>query len=701
MPKTKFFFHVLIFIIPFFALVPISQAVSPEDQKITLSDPDSGFLPANLDYFGFDVAYDGDTMIVGAPYDDDNFADSGSAYVYTFNGTSWIFQAKLTAPDAEAADLFGWSVALDGDTALIGSHYGNGSMVDSGSAYIFVRSNGIWDGGQPIPPPSGGQTYDIFGYSVAIENGTALIGATDAGIGGQAYIYTDSGSSWDWSQTLIPNDNINNNDFGRFVALDNNNLLVGAIRADGNNVDSGAAYVFTYDGSAWSQQAKLTASDGALDDVFGIHGAIDGNNILISADLDDDFGIDSGSVYAFDLSTCGGASCTQVSKFHSNIAQPSGRFGGDVDLEGTTAIIGSRFGGGGNGQVFTFDGTKWNYLETFFAGDANGNDMRLGGTVSLQGNTVIMGGYFGDVYSGESISIADTGAVYAFTIGRCFIDAPSEVNEGEQIIATTTCNAMRDVYGFEYVQSVDPSSPIILPQTSIFTDGNIFDGLSTLTLVNDINDGFAQSLQSPETPISGSHTLGSLTYDTDDPGIAIFQLDPVILGNISGVQIPISTTKTTSVTIVDLLLASVSGSARRETGADVTSAITVEVDTASPDITGVAGGFFTFAYDNESVALDATLTVNAPGHVSCETLDLGLTDNILNTLTPITLLAGDVDNNDTVDITDGSIIVQERFLPGSAPVGTTPDLNEDTNINVLDIIHVGRNFATVGPVGCQ
>lgn len=302
----------------------------------------------------------------------------------------------------------------------------------------------------------------------------------------------------------------------------------------------------------------------------------------------------------------------------------------------------------------------------------------------------------------SSIGSANHIAVYEPSSDpECLIDAPTSINEGDPFTATLSCTNLTDVYGFEYAQSVSPTSPVITPVTSTFVNGDIFSAASTLTLVNDINDSFAQSLQSPESPVSGDFDLGSLTYNTDDPGVATLDLDELILGDINGIEILASTVASTDITIVDLLLASVSGTARRETGADVTSAISILADGISPDTMGTANGFFSFVYDEETVALDASLTVNAPGHVSCLTADLGLTDDTLNILTPITLLAGDVDNNDLIDITDGSIIVQERFLPGSAPVGTTPDLNEDGSITILDLIHVGRNFGSTGPSACQ
>lgn len=685
--------------ISFLLIISVSHAFPNEQHKITAFDA------ANLAQFAHDVAFDGVTILAGAPYDDANsLVDSGSVYVYTFDGSSWNFQQKLTPTDAQPSDLFGWSVALDGDTALIGGHYSDGNATNSGSAYVFTRSGTTWTQ-QAELFPNDGQTNDIFGYTVALENDTALIGSTDAGNntndGGRAYVYDRSGSVWSLTQTLAPNDKNNNNDFGRNVALDGDNLVIGALLAEGNATDSGAAYVFTRSGTTWTQQGKLIANDGATNDQFGIAVDISNDSVFVGASADDDLGVNAGSAYVFIRS---GTTWTQQQELHSGIIDE--RFGAEVVIENTTAIVGSRFGNSGHGYVFSYNNSTstWDYVETFSASDANGRDIRLGGAASLQGNTVVFGAQYGDVYSGGSVSIPYAGASYIFEIGtntNCFIDAPASVNENASFMASVTCDDTIGVYGFEYDQSVDPSSPTITPQGITFTEGNIFAGKSTFTLINDVNSGFAQSLVAPEIAVSGDFTLGSLTYDTDDPGIATLNLDNLILGDINGQPISANVLGSSQISILDIPLASISGTIRRETGVDVTSAITILTDGVLPDSTGTAGGFFTFEYDEETVALDASLTVNAPGHVSCLTSDLGLIDDTVNILTAITLLAGDVDNNDTVDITDGSIIVQERFLPGSAPVGTTPDLNEDTFINVLDIIHVGRNFSTVGPSACQ
>ena len=175
-----------------------------EIQKLLASDGAEG------DYFGDSISLDGDTVLVGATWDDDNGMDSGSAYVFTRIDNIWTQQAKLLASDGESGDGFGFSVSIDGETALIGAYQDNDHGDDSGSAYIFTRIGNTWTSQVKLLSLDG-TILDGFGFSVSLDGDTALIGA--------------------------PNDGDNGN-------------------------DSGSAYVFTRTGNTWTQQAKLLASDG-------------------------------------------------------------------------------------------------------------------------------------------------------------------------------------------------------------------------------------------------------------------------------------------------------------------------------------------------------------------------------------------------------------------------------------------------------
>ncbi len=261
-----------------------------------LTDP----AATGYDHFGNAVSLSEDTALIGAYKDNDGGTDSGAAYVFTRSGTSWSQQAKLTASDAAIGDQFGNAVSLDGDTALIGSPYNDST--DTGSAYVFTRSGSSWSQ-QAKLTASDAASYDYFGNAVSLSGDTALISAhgdDDAGSGsGSAYVFTRSGSSWSQQAKLTASDAASYDYFGWAVSLSGNTALIGAYRDDDGATDSGSAYVFTRSGTTWSQQAKLTASDAAAGDYFGHDVSLSGDTALVGAYADDDGGTDSGSAYVF------------------------------------------------------------------------------------------------------------------------------------------------------------------------------------------------------------------------------------------------------------------------------------------------------------------------------------------------------------------------------------------------------------------
>jgi len=276
-----------------------------QQAKLTASDG------AAVDLFGYSVALSGDTILIGARFADDDKmgVDSGSVYVFTRCGTTWSQQAKLIAADGAAGDEFGYSVALSGDTAVITANGDDSDVngVDSGSAYVFIRSGSDWSQ-QAKLTAADGDAGDLFGVRVALDGDTALIGSRldddDAnGIdAGSAYVFTRSEGGWSQQAKLTAADGGAGDWFGYTVALTENTALIGAQFNDGaNGVDSGSAYVFTRSGTTWSQKTKLTAADGKAGDQFGGKVALSGDTAVVGARLVDDVvkGVDSGSVYIF------------------------------------------------------------------------------------------------------------------------------------------------------------------------------------------------------------------------------------------------------------------------------------------------------------------------------------------------------------------------------------------------------------------
>jgi hypothetical protein len=243
--------------------------------------------------FGYSVAISGTTVVVGAPLDDDNGQWSGAAYVFDTNTGQQI--AKLLPSDGAAEDFFGVSVAISGDTAIVGMYRYDTSMGQYGSAYLFDTNTG-----QQIAQliARDGVAGDSFGISVAMSGTTAVVGAfgdNDNGFhSGSAYLFdTTTGQQ---ITKLLPSDGAAGDYFGYSVAINGSTAVIGAF---GDSLNFGSAYLF--DTITGQQIAKLLPSDGAMGDEFGFSVAINGSTAVIGSRLDDDNGNASGSAYLFDF----------------------------------------------------------------------------------------------------------------------------------------------------------------------------------------------------------------------------------------------------------------------------------------------------------------------------------------------------------------------------------------------------------------
>jgi hypothetical protein len=387
---------------------PLAPALALLETKLTAGDAAAG------DQFGRSVALSGDTAVVGSHLDDDTDTDSGSAYVFTRSGTTWTQQAKLTASDAAAADWFGISVAIDGDTIVVGALFGEGAGADSGSAYVFTRSGTTWTQ-QAKLTASDGEPVDEFGISVAIEGDTAVVGSHfdgDAGFfSGSAYVFTRSGTTWTQQAKLTASDAAALDRFGNSVALSGDTAVVGASFGDAAFPDSGSAYVFTRSGTTWSQQAKLTASDAAALDRFGNSVALSGDTAVVGAQGNDDAGTESGSAYVF---TRSGTTWSQQAKLTASDAAADDEFGFSVALSVDTAMVGAPFGDGavpasGSAYAFEPNGTTWTQVVKVTARDAAADD-GFGFSVAIDENAVVVGSPFDDDAGSNS------GSAYVFEL---------------------------------------------------------------------------------------------------------------------------------------------------------------------------------------------------------------------------------------------------------------------------------------------
>jgi len=312
-----------------------------QETKLTADDA------AEFDEFSRSVALSGNTALVGAWRDDDAGNASGSAYLFGITTGNQLF--KLTASDAAVLDGFGVSVALSGNTALVGAAWDNDGGSDSGSAYLFD----ITTGNQLAKlTAADAAADDFFGYSVALSGNTALIGARqddDGGVNsGSAYLFDIT--TGNQLAKLTASDAAAGDFFGDSVALSGNTALVGAQWDNDGGSNSGSAYLF--DVTTGNQLFKLTAAAAAADDFFGYSVAISGNTALVGALGDDDGGIDSGSAYLFDVTTG-----NQLAKLTASDAAADDFFGNSVALSGNTALVGARWdadGGRSSGSAYLY-----------------------------------------------------------------------------------------------------------------------------------------------------------------------------------------------------------------------------------------------------------------------------------------------------------------------------------------------------------
>ncbi len=352
------------------------------------------------DQFGTSVAISGDTIVVGAPLEDgpattvngpqtNGAADAGAAYVFVRTGVAWSQQAYLKVTNTDGGDELGHAVAISGDTIVVGAPYedssatgvggsqASNSRMDAGAAYVFARSGTTWSQ-QAYVKATNTDAGDVFGWSVAISGNTVVVGAIGEasaamGVGGSqasnaaagagaAYVYFRTGSAWA-SQGYLKATNTGAGDwFGASVAISADTIVVGApdedssartVGGDGTNdaaANAGAAYVFVRSGATWSPQAYLKASNGAAGWLFGGAVAIDGDVIVIGAvgEASDATGVEGNAASTADpaagaayVLTRTGSAWSSAEYLKASNTDPMDHFGRSVDVSGVTIVVGA------------------------------------------------------------------------------------------------------------------------------------------------------------------------------------------------------------------------------------------------------------------------------------------------------------------------------------------------------------------------
>jgi FG-GAP repeat len=349
--------------------------------------------------FGCSLSVSGDTAVIGAGETlVDSQPSTGAVYVFVRNGTTWDLQQELKAADGEISDGFGCSVALNGDTVVIGAPGRAVAKVPApGVAYIFVRNSGVWTQQQELSA-SDGAASDFFGGSVAVNADTAVVGAWGKEVGthleqGAAYVFVRSGGVWTQQQEITENGAAGDL-FGRSVAVGANTALIGAPGKSNPHVNQGAAYVFVRKAAVWTKQQELLASNGANHDYFGTAVALSGNTALIGAPNNvHPPNAGEGVAYVFVRSADQWAQQHELKA--ANGANGNG-FGDSVALSGNTAWI-SAIDTLAHGKIqdiayaFAHAAGVWSQQQEVKAAAASGFSSASPSPVAVDGDTAVIG----------------------------------------------------------------------------------------------------------------------------------------------------------------------------------------------------------------------------------------------------------------------------------------------------------------------
>lgn len=347
---------------------------------------ETGFVQASdgarQNFFGRAVAVDGDTMVVGASGARiDGNSLQGAVYVFTRSGTGWIEQQKLVADDGAANHYFGIAVAVEGDTMLVGAYFAG----SAGAVYVFTRSGATWSQQQKLVADDG-IAGSSFGWSLDLEGDTAVIGARGSGnLAGAVYLFGYSEMSWSQQQKLTASDAAAGDGFGSAVALDGDTLVVGAHQP----LAQGAAYVFIRDGSNWQEQQKLTTEDGTNFDNFGSAVAVSGHTAFVGAyRAAVEQNNNHGAVYMF---TRDDVTWSFQQKLAAADGAASDRFGYAIALDEGKMLIGAS-GHMAHGAVYLFtpDDTGWNQQQKLIPGNGSSGES-FGTAIALDGETAVIG----------------------------------------------------------------------------------------------------------------------------------------------------------------------------------------------------------------------------------------------------------------------------------------------------------------------
>jgi hypothetical protein len=441
----------------------------------------SGSTTSAGDQFGNSVAISGSTAIVGVPLDDSSGTNdfAGAAFVFERNADgadAWDEVARLTGSTTTANDQFGFSVAIDGSTAIVGARLDDspGTDDDAGAAFVFERNAGGADAWDEVArlTSSANTGGDLFGWSVAISGSTVVVGAPgDDSLGtidaeGAAFVFErNAGGADAWGEIarLTGSTATAFASFGNSVAISGTTAVIGAPFDDNPSANdtAGAAYIYERNAGgagAWDEVARLTGSTTTTDDLFGYSVAISGSTAVVSAPTDDspDTNDGAGAAFVFERNTGGANVWGEVARLTGSTTTAFDNFGWSVAISGSTAIVGANADDSpgvndGAGAAFVFERNRggvdsWNEVARLTGSTTSAGDF-FGLSVAISGSSAIVGANFDDSPGTDD----DAGRAFVFE------DVCNEWREVARSIGSTT--SATDFIGFSV--AIDGSTAVV------------------------------------------------------------------------------------------------------------------------------------------------------------------------------------------------------------------------------------------------
>ncbi|TWT50391.1 hypothetical protein Pla22_31330 [Rubripirellula amarantea] len=379
--------------------------------------------PSNGDRIGYSVDIDGDYAILGAYLDDRSRAtDAGSTFLYRRIGATGWQQIDQLVGDSDPRTHFGWSVAIDGDTVVVGAQQDEDNGFQAGAIYVYDFDV---TGATFQAKLTGSDTIkrDKFGRSVDISGDTIVVGASTAdpvgSASGAAYVFNRDGLGvWTQAKKLTGSTQGAGDRFGQSVSISGDMVAVGAFRHDGTGNDSGAVYLFERNQLGtenWGEIKAITASDAAAGDQFGYSVSVDGTTVAVGAPLDDTGSSNQlGSVYVLSQNEGGSNNWGQVAKLLADDGVAGDRLGTSVAFDGNRLVAGSpQADGGGNasGRAYLFEktGGVWDQTRVLVNDEVTTAD-QYGIAVGLSGDVAVIGSWL------DNRPANNSGGAYVFDL---------------------------------------------------------------------------------------------------------------------------------------------------------------------------------------------------------------------------------------------------------------------------------------------